>query len=62
MVLNGHDAIQDALVKHAADFAGRIPFYSDQHAWNTELIGSFDLYAKVAINSKFGENNVDLAA
>ena len=30
VVLNGHEAVKDALVKQSVDFAGRPEFYSSQ--------------------------------
>ena len=39
MVINGHEAIQEALVKLSADFAGRDGVYSEKHFWNVGLLG-----------------------
>jgi len=39
VVLNGHDAIREALVKRSADFAGRIELYAEKVIWNQDLKG-----------------------
>lgn len=39
VVLNGYEAIQEALVRRAADFAGRGEIYAENHVWNVESRG-----------------------
>ena len=52
MVLNGRDAIHEALVERATDFADRVPSYADTHVWNKRLCGLDSIFLSYRTDGK----------
>jgi len=44
VVLNGYDAIFDALIKHSEAFADRIPLWTEEKILNSELRGKSNIH------------------
>ncbi len=44
VVLNGYDALREALVKRATDFAGRGELYLEKNIFNPKKLGLFQNY------------------
>src|SRR6218665_2040884 len=44
LVLNGREAIVDALVNHGEDFADRCPLWTEEHCLNKQLRGEYCIF------------------